>query len=147
MRSEGGISEEPSRIMVVEDNEALARLLRRTLEKAGHEVILAISGLEMTKLIQTSKPDLIVLDIALPDADGRDLLSALKKDAGTFTIPVVVWSGRYADSDRAVALELGAEDYVEKGPPSTLVAKIERILLRLSERELKKARESLDPEA
>ena len=146
MRSQRETSEEASKIMVVEDNEALARLLRRALENAGHEVILAPSGLEMTKLIQATPPDLIVLDIALPDADGRDLLSALKKDVRTFRIPVVVWSGRYADSDRAVALELGAEDYVEKGSPSTLVAKIERILQRLSERELKKARESIDPE-
>jgi DNA-binding response OmpR family regulator len=57
---------------------------------------------------------------------------------------VIVWSGRYADSDRLVALDLGAEDYVEKGAPTALVPKIQRILLRISERELVKARESFD---
>jgi DNA-binding response OmpR family regulator len=145
MRYQGGTAEEPSRIMVVEDNEALAGLLRRALEQAGHEVVLAPSGLAMMRLVHITKPDLIVFDIALPDVDGRDLLAALKKDARTFSIPVVIWSGRYADSDRAVALDLGAEDYVEKGPPLTLVPKIQRILLRLSERELKQARKSIDP--
>ena len=141
MKDQGGNPE--TRIMVVEDNEMLAALLRRALEREGYEVILAASGVEMMKLLYVSRPDLIVLDIGLPDVDGRDLLAGLKKDARTFAIPVVVWSGRYADSDRAVALGLGAEDYVEKGPPSSLVPKIARILLRISERELEKARESI----
>lgn len=136
-----------ARIMVVEDNEMLLALLRRALERAGYEVVPAVSGFQMMNLLTTSKPDLIVLDIALPDIDGRDLLAALKKDARTFTIPVVVWSGRYADSDRNVALNLGAEDYVEKGPPSELVPKIQRVLLRISERELVAARVSIDPKA
>jgi DNA-binding response OmpR family regulator len=101
----------------------------------------------MMKRLQTSKPDLIVLDIALPDSDGRDLLAAVKKDPKTFNVPVVVWSGRYADSDRAIVLDLGAEDYVEKGPPSGLVPKIERVLLRISERELVVARKTIEPKA
>lgn len=144
MQSQGGTSEESSaKIMVVEDNQMLGALLRRALERGGHEVVLVVSGVEMMKLLYVSLPDLIVLDIGLPDADGRDLLAALKKDPRTFHIPVVVWSGRYADSNRRVALELGAEDFVEKGPPSRLVSKIERLLLRISERELAKARESL----
>ncbi len=99
----------------------------------------------MMKQLYSAKPDLIVLDIALPDVDGRDLLAALKKDARTNSIPVVVWSGRFADSDRRIALDLGAEDYVEKGPPSALVSKIERVLLRISEGELAEARKSITP--
>jgi two-component system KDP operon response regulator KdpE len=142
MSTEGG-----TKIMVVEDNEMLLSLLRRALEKAGYEVIVAASGVEMMKLLYATKPDLIVLDVGLPDVDGRDLLGALKKDPRTFTIPVVIWSGRYADSERRIALGLGAEDYVEKGPPSTLVPKIQRVLLRISERELKAARESIQPKA
>ena len=126
--------------MVVEDHETLLSLLRRALEKEGYEVIAAPNGLEMMKLLHSTLPDLIVLDVGLPDVDGRDLLAALKKDPRTFHIPVVVWSGRDGGSDRRVVLDLGAEDYVEKGPPSTLVPKIERVLLRLSERELAKAR-------
>ena len=61
----------------------------------------------------------------------RDLLANLKKDPKTAHIPVVVWSGRDAESDRRIAIGLGAEDHVEKGPASELVRKIERLLLRL----------------
>jgi len=80
-----------------------------------------------------TKPELIVLDIAFPDADGRDILMALKADAQTAEIPVLVWSGAVRDpeSDRKIALSLGAEDYVEKTDAHTLLRKIERVLLRL----------------
>jgi two-component system KDP operon response regulator KdpE len=134
--------------MVVEDNDLLLTVLRSALEHAGYDVIAAPSAVDMKRLLESNRPDLIVLDIALPDADGRDLLAAMKRNARTASIPVVVWSGRYADSDRAVVLDLGAEDYVEKGPPAAvLVPKIERVLLRLSERELSAARRTLDSKA
>ena len=126
-------------ILVVEDNEHLLKLLRRVLEREGYEVIAASSGIELMKLVYSSKPDLIVLDVGLPDIDGRDLLATLKKDPKTFSIPVLVWSGRDADTTRRVVLDLGAEDYVEKGPPKALVSKIERVLLRISERTLANA--------
>lgn len=144
MRAPGDVA---SKIMVVEDNDLLLGVLRRALVRAGYQVIGASSGAEMARLVLADRPDLIVLDIALPDADGRDLLASLKKDARMAEIPVVVWSGRYADSDRAVVLELGAEDYVEKGPASALVPKIERVLLRISERELQIARSTLEPKS
>lgn len=130
-------------ILVVEDNQELLTLLQRALEREGYRVVPALSGAAMRKLLHVAKPDLIVLDVGLPDIDGRDLLASLKKDPQTLGIPVVVWSGREPGSDRRIVLELGAEDYVEKGPPSTLVPKIERVLLRISERQLVKARESL----
>jgi DNA-binding response OmpR family regulator len=149
MLNQGGHTDDASggNILVVEDNELLAILLRRVLERAGYDVTLAASGAEMMTAIETDLPDLIVLDIGLPDADGRDLLAALKSAPRTLNIPVLVWSGRFPDSDRRIALELGAEDFVEKGAPSLVVAKIERVLLRISERELIKARSSLEREA
>lgn len=134
---------EGAKILVVEDNEQMLALLRRVLERAGYEVIAASSGMELMKLVYSSNPDLIVLDVGLPDVDGRDLLAALKKDPKTFSIPVIVWSDRDPDTTRRVVLDLGAEDYVEKGPPSTLVSKIERVLLRISEGALAKARVSV----
>ncbi len=135
--------ERGSRVMIVEDHEMLVSLLRRALEREGYEVTSAASGVEMMTQLQTSQPDIIVLDLGLPDMDGRDLLAALKRDARTSRIPVVVWSAREAGSNRRIALELGAEDFVEKGPPSTLVPKIERILFRLSERDLARARATI----
>ena len=134
-------------ILVVEDNEHLLKLLRRVLEREGYEVIAASSGIELMKLVYSSKPDLIVLDVGLPDVDGRDLLATLKKDPKTFSIPVLVWSGRDADTTRRVVLDLGAEDYVEKGPPKALVSKIERVLLRISERTLANAVASIPGKA
>jgi two-component system, OmpR family, KDP operon response regulator KdpE len=131
-----------AKILVVEDNENLLALLQRVLERAGYKVITVSSGMELMKLVYSSKPDLIVLDVGLPDIDGRDLLASLKKDPKTFSIPVLVWSDRDPHLTRRVVLELGAEDYVEKGPPLTLVSKIERVLLRISEGALANARAS-----
>ena len=132
-----------AKILVVEDNEQLLALLRRALVREGYEVIAAQSGIELMELVYGSRPDLIVLDVGLPGVDGRDLLASLKKDPKTFSIPVIVWSGRDPDTTRRVVLDLGAEDYVEKGPPSTLVPKIERVLLRISEGALARARASI----
>jgi two-component system, OmpR family, KDP operon response regulator KdpE len=123
-----------TKILVAEDNENLQSLAKRAFEKEGYIVTQAFSGLDLARELARSLPDIIVLDIALPDADGRDLLSALKKDQRTARVPVVVWSARDAESDRRIALELGAEDYVEKGPPSVLVTKVERLLWRINER-------------
>ena len=132
------------RILVVEDNELVLVMVKRALEKAGYVVSAATNGYELLQQVtHANPPDLIVLDVGLPDMDGRDLLAALKKDPRTTHIPVLVWSAGRNESDRRIALELGAEDYVQKGPPSTLVPKIERILFRLSERELIRARSSL----
>lgn len=135
---------EGATIVLVEDNQTLAALLRRALEREGYTVVVVSTGIEMMAVLRSGQvPDLIVLDVRLPDADGRDLLAALKKDPKTTGIPVVVWSGGGEQSERRIVLELGAEDYVQKGPPSTLVPKIERILFRLSEREIAQARESV----
>jgi DNA-binding response OmpR family regulator len=136
-----------AKILVVEDNEQLLALLRRALVREGYEVIAASSGLDLMELVYGSRPDLIVLDVGLPGVDGRDLLASLKKDPKTFSIPIIVWSGRDPDTTRRVVLDLGAEDYVEKGPPSTLVPKIERVLLRISEGALAKARASIPAKA
>jgi len=131
-----------ARILVAEDDEDIQALLKKTLEREGHVVIQAFAGsglrraLELDLEHESEKPDLIVLDLALPDADGRDLLSSLKRNPKTAMIPVIVWSGRDANSDRLVTLTLGAEDYVEKGPPESLVRKIDRILFRLRESKL-----------
>jgi CheY-like chemotaxis protein len=126
---------EGARILVAEDNVKLQELVKRALERDGYRVAQALNGAELARSVLQTKPDLIVLDVTLPDADGRDLLSMLKRDPRTAPIPVVVWSGRDPGSDRQIALDLGAEDFVEKGAPSELVGKIERILFRLSERQ------------
>jgi len=119
------------RILFADDDPGVQRAIKRLAEKNGFELVPVLAGADVYEAALASPPDLIVLDIHFPDADGRDVLSRLKSDARTNGIPVVVWSGRDPQSDRRIALDLGAEDYVEKRDPSTLLPKIERVLLRL----------------
>jgi CheY-like chemotaxis protein len=121
------------RILFADDDPSVQRALRRLAESNGFELLPVLVGGDVYQAALAARPDLIVLDIHFPDADGRDVLSQLKADPRTSSIPVLVWSGRDPQSDRRIALDLGAEDYVEKRDPSTLLPKIERVLLRLSE--------------
>jgi two-component system, OmpR family, response regulator len=121
-------------VLVVDDDELLQELVKIALEGEGFAVAQALTAAEMRQQLARARPELIVLDVLLPDADGRDVLAALKKDPKTSAIPVLLWTGRYPDSDRAIALDLGAEDFFEKGPTNDLVSRIERILLRISDR-------------
>jgi two-component system, OmpR family, KDP operon response regulator KdpE len=122
---------EGRRILFADDDPGVQRALKRLAEKNGFELVPVLAGADVYTVAVEMAPDLIVLDIHFPDADGRDVLSRLKADARTTNIPVVVWSGRDPQSDRRIALDLGAEDYVEKRDPGTLLPKIERVLLRL----------------
>jgi len=119
------------RILFADDDPGVQRALKRLADKNGFELQSILAGADVYQSALEMAPDLIVLDIHFPDADGRDVLARLKADPRTSSIPVVVWSGRDPQSDRRIALDLGAEDYVEKRDPSTLLPKIERVLLRL----------------
>ena len=121
------------RILLADDDVVLQRSVTRVAEAAGYEVITAMTGHEVISIAADTQPDLVVLDIRFPDADGRDLLQVLKRDPRTESIPVLMWSASSYDSDRRIALALGAEDYVEKGTPATLLPKIARVLLRLKQ--------------
>jgi two-component system alkaline phosphatase synthesis response regulator PhoP len=122
------------RILVVDDDELLQELVKISLEGEGYVVAQALDAAGMRRELALELPDLIVLDVVLPDADGRKLLAGLKKEPRTAHIPVMLWSARYRDSDSDIALDLGAEEFFEKGPTDELAGKIERILLRISER-------------
>ena len=119
------------RLLVADDDPGVQRALNRLAEKNGFQLVPVLRGSNVVETAISEAPDLIVLDIHFPDADGRDVLSKLKAHERTRGIPVVVWSARDPQSDRRTALDLGAEDYVEKRDASTLLAKIERVLLRL----------------
>ena len=122
----------PRRILLADDNEAIQQVVRRVAEKRGHEVFQATTGATTLEVAIQTQPDVIVLDIEFPDADGRDVLGKLKKDPRTAQIPVLVWSGRVGhDSDGRISLDLGAEDYVTKDDAMLLIRKLERVLLRL----------------
>lgn len=109
------------RVLVVEDDAVLQRAVCRGLTEHGYLPVSARSRAELRLLLALGEPDLIVLDIELPDADGRDVLHGLKKDPMTAKIPVIVWSGRTAWNDEATALKLGARAYVTKADVQPLV--------------------------
>lgn len=120
------------RILLADNNESVQRVVREVAEKRGHELLQATTGAATLSVAKETLPDLIVLDLAFPDADGRDVLRQLKTNAVTAQIPVVVWSGREGhESDSRISLDLGAEDYVEKDDAQLLMLKLERVLLRL----------------
>jgi two-component system KDP operon response regulator KdpE len=121
-----------SRILLADDDPAVHRMVQRVASEFGHELIPVRRGVAVLAMALESKPDLIVLDIGFPDADGRDVLAQLKAEPRTAEIPVLVWSGRHdLDSERRIAISLGAEDYVEKTDAALLMRKIERLLFRL----------------
>ncbi len=122
------------RVLLADDDLVVQEAVKCAAARAGHEVLAAITGAQALELAVSTQPDLIVLDIEFPDADGRDVLAKLKADARTARIPVLVWSGRKLnESDSRIALALGAEDYVEKSNAQLLIQKLERVLLRFDE--------------
>ncbi len=101
----------PARILIVDDEPAIRRLLRNTLERAGHEVVEAGTGRDAIRAATASQPDAILLDLGLPDRDGLSLIPLLRRD-GNATVLVV--SAREATEEKVAALDLGADDFVTK---------------------------------
>lgn len=104
----------PPTVLVIEDEADMARILQFNLSNLGHHVLLAATGAEASEHVQAARPDLILLDLRLPDAFGIDLLRALKADPTTAAVPVIVVSALGDEQTVVQALDLGADDYVTK---------------------------------
>ncbi len=115
-------------ILVVDDEQSVTDLLRYNLQKAGYNVLTAADGREALHLAQGSHPDLILLDVMIPQIDGLDVCREIRK---TSDVPVIMITARGEEVDRVVGLELGADDYVCK-PFSVreLMARIKAVLRR-----------------
>ena len=103
-----------ARILVIEDEADLQQVLGYNLRQAGHEVSAATRGGDGLRLAREQKPDLVLLDLMLPDMAGMDVCRSLKKGADTAAIPVVVVTAKGEEIDRVLGFELGADDYVVK---------------------------------
>jgi two-component system phosphate regulon response regulator PhoB len=103
-----------ARILVVEDEADLRQVLSYNLRDAGHEVVLAAEGRKGIELALEQAPDLVLLDLMLPDVSGLEVCRALKSNERTREIPVVMVTARGEEIDRVVGFELGADDYVVK---------------------------------
>lgn len=122
------------RILVVDDDKEIVRLVRSYLEKAGYEVFAAYDGESALHTLRREKPDLLVLDLMLPDRDGWDITRLIRNDDSLADTPIIMLTARVEDSDKIVGLEIGADDYITKPfNPREVVARV-RALLRRSQR-------------
>jgi two-component system alkaline phosphatase synthesis response regulator PhoP len=115
-------------ILIVDDEPKITRLARDYLEHSGFAVQTATDGASALAALRSAKPDLIVLDLGLPDMDGLDVTRAVRKDSN---VPIVMLTARGEESDKLVGLELGADDYLTKPfSPKELVARVRAVLRR-----------------
>ena len=102
------------RVLVVEDERDVAELLRYNLSKDGYDVVVAATGSDAVKQAQESHPDVVLLDIMVPQLNGWEICRRLKQDAETRAIPVIMVTGRVEEGDKVLGFEVGADDYVTK---------------------------------
>ena len=122
-----------SQILVVEDDPDIAQLIAHYLEKAGHTVRCLFTGAAVMPAVRREAPDLVVLDLMLPEFDGLMICQAMRSDPQTAAIPIIVVTARGDEADRIAGLELGADDYVTKPfSPKELAARVTALLRRVS---------------
>jgi len=121
----------PQRILVVDDDRQIVRLVRSYLEQAGYEVLVAYEGESALHAIRSEKPDLVVLDLMLPRRDGWEVTRIVRGDKHLAGTPIIMLTARVEDTDRIEGLELGADDYVPKPfNPREIVARVRAVLRR-----------------
>jgi two-component system phosphate regulon response regulator PhoB len=132
LETEGKVPGE--RILVIEDEHDIRELIAYNLESEGYEIIKAATGVDGIEKAKRKIPDLILLDIMLPDIDGLQVCRKLKREELTMDIPIIMLTAKSEDSDVISGLELGAEDYITKPfSPRVLVARLRAVLRRNTE--------------
>jgi DNA-binding response OmpR family regulator len=115
-------------VLIVEDEAKIRELVRRYLERAGLRVLTTGSGAEAITMAADTRPDLVVLDLGLPDVAGEEVARELRADSD---VPIVMLTARSEEADRVAGLELGADDYVSKPfSPRELVLRVQAVLRR-----------------
>ena len=118
-------------ILVVDDDAKIVRLVRTYLEREGFSVVAAADGPAALDAIETHRPALVVLDLMLPELDGRAVIRAVRRDEEAGRTPIIILSARGSTLDRIAGLEDGADDYLPKPfSPAELVLRVKSILRR-----------------
>ena len=121
------------RILVADDDRQIVRLVKTYLEEANFSVLTAYDGEDALRVIRHERPDLIVLDIQMPNKDGLELTRFVRAQENLQAIPILMLTARVEDSDKILGLELGADDYLTKPfNPREVVARVRAILRRAS---------------
>lgn len=120
----------PQKILIVEDETQIARLVRLYLEEGGFSVVEIHDGGQALAAFRHEQPDLVILDLNLPNVDGLDICRTLRRESET---PIIMLTARSDEADRLIGLEMGADDYVVKPfSPREVVARVRAVLRRLS---------------
>ncbi len=124
------------KILVVDDEKDIVKMLDYNLKKEGFRTVSANNGEDALDLAKKEHPDLIILDLMLPQIDGLEVCKILKKESKTSAIPIIMLTAKTHESDKVVGLELGADDYVTKPfSPRELIARIKAVLRRVKEKD------------
>ncbi len=116
-----------AKILIIEDDKVIGKFLTMALKTNQHEVFVTLYGIQGIEWFQKERPDLILLDLGLPDIDGMDVLAMIRKESN---VPIIIISARGKDTEKVLALDNGADDYVTKPfNSSELLARI-RVALR-----------------
>jgi two-component system alkaline phosphatase synthesis response regulator PhoP len=119
------------RVLVVEDERDVAELIRYNLGKDGYDVTLAATGTDALKEARATRPDVVLLDIMVPQLNGWEICRRLKHDPDTSGIPVIMVTGRVEEGDKVLGFEMGADDYITKPfSPRELLARIRAVARR-----------------
>jgi len=119
------------RILVVDDDKQIVRLLRTYLEQSGYQALVAHDGESALHIIRRERPDLVLLDLMLPNRDGWEVTRVVRGDDSLQGLPLIMLTARADDQDKIVGLELGADDYVTKPfNPREVVARVRAVLRR-----------------
>lgn len=122
----------PKKILIVEDEADIAQLVKLYLEKEGFQTLTAITGVEAQKLVGSDRPDMMILDLMLPEMDGLELCKKIRNKPETALLPIIMLTAKAEESDTIIGLELGADDYVTKPfSPKALVARVNALFRRL----------------
>jgi len=117
------------KVLVVDDDAKTVELVKLYLDRDGYEVLTAYDGVEALRLAREGYPDLIVLDLMLPDIDGLEICRTLRRESD---VPIIMLTARTTDRDKLAGLDLGADDYVTKPfSPKELAARVRAVLRRL----------------
>jgi len=120
------------KILIVEDDRDIVELIQYNLEKENFKIQVATNGQKALDQARRHHPDLILLDLMLPEIDGLEVCKILKKDSKTSHIPIIMLTAKSSESDKIIGLELGADDYITKPfSPKELIARIRALFRRL----------------
>ena len=123
----------PQTVLIVDDEKRLVSLVQSYLAQVGYRVVTAYNGKEALPIAQKEKPDLIILDIMMPEMNGYDFMRTHRAESDT---PIIMLTAKVEDEDKVIGLELGADDYVTKPfKPRELMARVRNVLRRAGKSE------------